>query len=638
MGVATTYKQGRSIATLPAGFGMCGVMVTGSLGWRKRLSAGLAALVIIVAGCSHPKSRPDAPAAAAPPPGETAARQLASGDFSGAADTYKQLAASQKEPVRAEWLLRAALVEADLGISVAAPVGPSGTRAALLAALSQPAPREVLKLLDQQPVQGLEPYEAGLFLRTLGLAQAALGQHLTAASNLTLAERYPIPPKRQAELTPVLWAALQRAERTSLEEALHPKAPYAAGWLALLDLKPGVTTDKPRLEAALADWRTKFPNHPAQTALVDELLTAAGKRSERPRRIAVLLPSRGPLAKVAAAVRDGLLAARFADTSGVRPEVLFFDPEEGDMSGTLDQIRNAQADLIIGPLEKDQVDALAVRTDLPAPIVALNTTAKSVPEAHRFMQFALSPEDEATDVANRAWQDGVRRMAVQVANTTLGSRQLQAFTARWQTLGGELVASARFNRSPNGFSESTAQIFGLDASKARAAELRRTLRREVAFEPAPRADIDAVFVGGSAQDAHQLMPQFRYVGADQVAVYGAPAILDGLRDLRADQDLEGLRSGSTAWAAGLPVDHELREAFAAGWREANELQRFFAFGIDAWRIATHLGDLRTDGSTPLGGVTGRLSIDDSGIVRRGLYWAEIREGVARPLESPAIAP
>ena len=602
------------------------------------MCAGLAALVILVSGCSHPKSGPELTVATAPDPATEAVHQLASGDFVGAAASYAELAGTSAEPERVGWLLRAALIRADLGTPGEMPSGDVGTRAALLAALSQPTPHEVLKLLDQQPLQGLGAYETGLFLRTLGLAQAAVGQHLPAASNLTLAERYPMPPNRRKELTHPLWDALQRAPRETLAGALHPKAPYASGWAALVDLKPDTATDKARLEAALADWRSKFPGHPAQAGLLDELLAAAGQQARRPHRIAVVLPAHGPLAKVAAAVRDGLLSGRFGDSVGERPEVLFFDSSEEELPGTLEQIRNARADLIIGPLAKDQVEALALRTDLPAPVLALNTTGKPVSDPHRFMQFALSPEDEATDVANRAWQDGARRVAVQVANTSVGSRQLQSFTARWQALGGDVVASARFNRGANDFSESTSRLFGLEASKARAASLRRTLRRELASEPTPRDDIDAVFVAGSAQDAHQLMPQFRYVGADRVVVYGAPAILDGLRDLRADRDLEGIRAGSTAWAAAQPIDQELREAFEAGWGASSELQRFFAFGIDAWRLATSLGTLRAEGATPLEGVTGRLSIEDSGVVRRALYWADIRQGVAQPVETSVVVP
>ena len=139
-------------------------------------------------------------------------------------------------------------------------------------------------------------FRSGLFLRTLGLAQAELGQHQPAVVNLTLAERYPMPRERAAALTRPLWNALQHADRKSLARALHPKAPHAAGWLALLDLKPGSAVDNSRLEAALADWRAHFPGHPAQGSLVDELLTAANQRVQRPHRLAVLLPNDGPLA------------------------------------------------------------------------------------------------------------------------------------------------------------------------------------------------------------------------------------------------------------------------------------------------------------------------------------------------------
>ena len=534
-------------------------------------------------------------------------------------------------------LARAALIEIDLGMAARVPPDAADPRAALLSALVSESPVETVRLLEREPLSGLDAFETGLFLRTLGRAQAALDQRLPAASNLALAERYPMPPPRRTELALDLWQTLQRADRVGLEKSLHPKAPNTQGWLALLDLKPWSAVEKPGLAAALETWQQEFPNHPARQALVEELLAEVDQRTERPRRIALLLPNSGPLAKVAAAIRDGLLAARYADSGEARAEVLLFDAGREDLNGVLAEIRNAGADLIIGPLAKDQVDALAASNELPAPVLALNSTGKAVPNPNQFVQFALRPEDEAVDVANRAWHDGARRVAVLVSNSSVGSRQLQAFSARWEALGGSVVGEVRFNRSASAYAEATSALYGLAESKARAGALRTALRRDIAFEAVPRDDIDAVFVAGSVHDAHQLLPQFRYVGADRVAVYGGPGILEGLRDTRADRDLDGLRAGGTAWAAAHPVAFELREAFARYWNATADLQRFHAFGVDAWMLASRWGELRAREGTRVEGVTGTLSVDETGTVRRSLYWAEVRDGKARALEHADLA-
>ena len=599
--------------------------------------ACLAALAIIAAGCSHPQPAPDLPAATTRSPAETADDQLAAGDFTGAAAAYDQLAKESNDASSAEWRLRAALIRADLGTPSGLPPAASSPRTRLLSALAASAPQETVALLDQQPLQSLAPFEVGLFLRTLGAAQAALGQPMPACINLTLAERYPMPPHRRAELTARLWDTLQRADRAALAKKLHPKAPFAAGWLALLDLKPWAAVDAATLATALAAWREQFPNHPAQASLLDTLIAAAGHRAQQPRRIALLLPTQGPLMEIATAVRDGLLAARYADGGDAKPEVMLFDADAGSLDELIGSIRKAQADLIIGPLAKEQVDALAARTDLPAPVLALNTTSKPVADSQHFVQFALSPEDEAADTANRAWQDGVRRVAVLAANTSLGSRQLKAFSARWEALGGTLVVATRFNRAQLAYAEAAGRVFGLEECKARASELRRALRRDVAFEPGPRDDIDAVFIAGSTQDAHQLLPQFRYVGAAQVPVYGASTMLEGMGNARADQDVEGLQVGGTAWATAGNSARALREVLAAHWKEAATLQRFHAFGADAWALAGQLAKLREAGAAPVAGITGQLTLDTNGVVHRALYWARVRNGVAQALEPAELA-
>ena len=68
--------------------------------------------------------------------------------------------------------------------------------------------------------------------------------------------------------------------------------------------------------------------------------------------------------------------------------------------------------MIIGPLEKQHVARLHSETALPVPTLALNNVEGSSSYSNLLYQFALSPENEAVQIAERAWQDGHRYAAI----------------------------------------------------------------------------------------------------------------------------------------------------------------------------------------------------------------------------------
>jgi hypothetical protein len=76
-----------------------------------------------------------------------------------------------------------------------------------------------------------------------------------------------------------------------------------------------------------------------------------------------------------------------------------------------------------------------------------------------------------------------------------------------------------------------------------------------------------------------------------------------------------------------------REAAERSWPgRTGQLGRLHAFGYDAFRLIGELRRLRGGGSTPVPGLTGRLSVDGAGRVRRELDWAQVVDG--RPVSPP----
>ena len=633
MGVATRYKHGRSIATLALGTGMNDNMATGTYSGNRQEWRWLWALWIIAAGCTQPQLLPTAPLTAATPL-ELAQQQLGSGDFVGAAAAFSRLAETSQEPAATTLRNRASLIRLDLGEPLASAPN-SGQAAALSAGMqalaSQQAGPALAALLPVQTA-ALDPYERGLYLRTLGRAQLLNGEPQPAAINLTLAERFPLPAKRRGELTYAIWAALTQSGLAALVGQLKPEAPQAAGWLALLDLEARTGGSPVEFALELARWQSTYPHHPAQSLLVEELLEKAEEGQTPVHRIALILPLEGPLAKVATAIRDGFIGARFAQADpAALPDIVVYAASAAQTPAVVKLAVAEGADFLVGPLEKPAVEALLAQGELGAPLLALNTTARQAEGSRAFYQFGLRPEDEAGDLAAHAWQQGARRAIAMVPNSDLGRRLLGALRAQWEAQGGELVESVRYNHDVSSYKAAVRQTFGMAESEARAQALAGVVRRAIAFDAVRRNDVDAVLLVAAPHDARQLLPQFRYYAADGLPIYATSLVYSGAPDQRADTDLNGLSFGDSSWALDLG-DVALKHIFVRQWGADAAYLRFYAFGVDAWGLVSHLRTLRGQAEQTLEGATGTLSVDAGGVVHRKLKWARFVNGRPRALE------
>ncbi|MDH4381137.1 MAG: penicillin-binding protein activator [Gammaproteobacteria bacterium] len=597
-------------------------------------------LLIIVAGCSQPQP------ASSPKP-ETIVQApsldelLNRKDFGAAASELSRRAAASSEPQASRLRLEEALLATDLGnnpsLVAAATIDPDlqGLFDALKA-LARSDARTAARALHAVHTASFNAYERGLYLRTLGRAQLGNNEFSPAAVNLTLAEVYPLPPNRRAELTTAIWQALSGAGAAALKSQIKPQAPNGAGWLALLDIADAASLQSPDFPARLADWQSTHPQHPAQTLLVDELLEQHEEFGTpslaAPKRIALLLPFEGPLASAAAAIRDGFLAARFEMSSPQQmADVVTYDTAGRAISEVIDEAVADGAEFVVGPLDKQSVEVLKTRTNLPVPLLALNATEAPAQGRMPFYQFGLRPEDEVIDAADRAWREGRRRAVLIVPNTALGTRLLTAFNARWESLGGVVIATARFNRNVGSYEKTAQQVFGLSESQGRAAALRKLLRREIAFETQRRDDVDAVVMAALPVDARQILPQFRFFGADNVPVYATSMVYSGALDARADKDLDGVMFGESVWALEGRQD-PLRAITSRYWKLPTAQDRFLGFGVDAWRMVSQLGALRGQPGKRVRGATGELSVDDKGFVRRNLVWARFVNGAPKLLD------
>lgn len=580
-----------------------------------------------------------------------------SGDFLGAAEIYLGLAQGVDRARAAEYRLQAAQSLIDAGERTRAKglldssdgLDERGRvrRELLLArlALDEHRPYEALQRLEPLHEEGLDQDTALALLQIRALAYEQSGNHVEAARQRVRLEIYLVDQAQLDENRKAIWNALEKVHPVVLEQLRQPAPDTLSGWMELVLIARRHSADQAALRAAMADWNQRYPNHPGRAGAALEMREMADTRPLNPDRVALLLPLDGRFAAAAAALRDGFLSAWLAD--GRRgPSVSVYATNPDNVLDVYAAAVASGAGLIVGPLDKESA-ALFGRVDqLPVPVLVLNRIEQprvvgeqgeqALPLPDGLFQFALAPEDEAVQVAQRAWQDGHTRAGVLVPDTKWGQRVADAFIQTWQAQGGLVVANSRYGSDDQYLSTAVAGMLHIDLSKQRAQALMNRLGRgDIETEPRRRQDIDMIFMAAFPGQGRQLRPQFQFHRASDLPVYATSHVFTGQADPAADRDLNGVVIGDMPWIL-LPdeTDPELHGAIRAAWPlPSRSFDRLFAMGVDAYRLIPRLNLLRDHGFTRVAGVTGTLYADADARLHRELVWARFENGAPKPLEA-----
>lgn len=347
----------------------------------------------------------------------------------------------------------------------------------------------------------------------------------------------------------------------------------------------------------------------------------------------MLLPESGPFARVASLLRDGLLAAYFAEKEEERPRLYFYDSSNLDQIWpTYQQAVESGADMVIGPLDKEGVAQLSRVLQLEVPVLALNQVAASGPPSPDLYQFGLSPEDEATQVADRAWTDGHTIAALLTPAGEWGERIANAFRQRWEELGGVLAEQQQYNEQEHDFSAPIQALLNIDQSYQRLKEMQQLLGRNLEFEPRRRRDIGFLFLAAKAQQARQIRPQLLFHHAADLPVYTTSHAYGGVASADQDQDLNGIRFPIIPWlvAADDETDQlSLQQLLRTFPHTSANYFPLLAMGIDSFQLIPHLARLQANSRELFEGKTGNIYMDRSNFLRRQLLWAEMVGGVPK---------
>jgi uncharacterized protein len=436
----------------------------------------------------------------------------------------------------------------------------------------------------------------------------------------------------RAELLALLRAA--REQGVKLEPAAS-QDPTVRGWLDLGAIASygGGASIYGAIEAAR--WRSTYPGHPA-TELLAQALAVPLPVATRLHKLALVLPVTGQAAGYAATIHAGFDYAWQQLPPDARPEVQVYDTGVLPVDQALRQAQADGNDFIVGPLTRQEVDVAASAWP-GVPMLALNFLSAGRSAPNGMNQFALSPEDDAREIARRILASGQKRGVAVSPTGDWGTRVLAAFTQEFQSGGGTLVAQAVYDPAEHDYAGPIRSVLGTDLSIGRRLRLQTLLGQKLEFEPRGRADLDFIFAAAQAGQARLLRPQLRFQYADDVPVYAtsdAYAVDGGA----ANQDLDGLIVPAMPWvvpnsgAASL-----IRDSVSAASGDSVDWQSgLYAFGYDACQLAVAIAGAGRDvDRVQIAGLTGDLRVGADGRVHRQPAWVRIaRNGIPQLLGTP----
>jgi outer membrane PBP1 activator LpoA protein len=602
-------------------------------------------VVVLLASCTSL-----APGTEAPPSADRARSLDRAGDYSGAARVYEALAAQNSGTEQNALLLQAAMehlrarkpddAERVLN-SITPPLTPDqnferqmlGVELALARNQGQEAWRQISAIQQPTGGPGVVRYLALRQRAAFATGRAADGVRAEIARERVL----PNPADRTAARSELL-ADLRTAQESGVR--VEPRAVtdnVVRGWLELATLAAAVarspTTSIPDVEA----WRTRFPNHPASDVVASELLGIKQETRESIPHVALLLPLSGRAAASGISVRDGFMTALYQVPVAQRPRIRLYDTAEISAAEAIARAREEGAEFIVGPLTRDEVTAAADLGEAKPPILALNFLPSERPGPAGFYQFALSPEDEARQVARRVIADRRLRGVAVVPEGDWGTRVLMAFKQELEASGGVLLDEIALDSTRNDWGPEITQVLRVSDSKARHKRLESVLGTKLEFEPRRRADLDFVFAPSPFNTARQLRPQLRFHFAGDVPTYATSDAFEA--DPSANEDMEGLMFPDMPWMLGSDLAESVRSAAREAWPSGGPRRnRLFAFGFDAYRLTAALRARAAGGPVNVDGLTGRLTLDSERRVQRELAWAQLHNGAPRPVPVVAAAP
>lgn len=486
------------------------------------------------------------------------------------------------------------------------------------------------KYLAELNVAMLTPLQKMRYYQTRIAVDDAKGNIIESVrDHIALSEYLTSPEQKQANLDQT-WQVLSQAPASELAQAvISPQETILLGWLDLARVYQENRYNLPQLKAGIADWKARFPKHPAALTLPTQLNQYLTLPASTMDAIGLLLPVSGQNQALGDAIRQGFMAGMLDDSSrNPNTRVQVYDTASKPLPAIIQQAQQEGVRTLVGPLLKNRVDEL-LKMQLPADmsVLALNQP-ENPPANNSICYYALSPEDEAADAAQHIWDQGQRTPLVLVPGNPFGQRVANAFRRQWQQLSG---------------SEPTVQYFGDTValrqsinqslrSQGKADILRQVLGVSLSAD-ANRGAIDAIYLVTTPDELSLLKP---FIDASLLSGQQRPALYTSSRSNQAGNGPDFRLEMDGVQFSDIPMltipNSPAAQRVSQIWSNPDySLSRLYAMGMDAWTLASHFNELRQVSGYQVAGQTGLLSASENCTVHRQLNWLRYQNGGLLPV-------
>lgn len=575
-------------------------------------------------------------------PEENARVLMQAGDYAAAAIEYLSLADKDKQHA-ALYRLKAAAAYVEAGqfnqantilseTKISKGDSLQATRRRILSArleLEFGQPGKALGLLHGISNVGIPQSLRATYHDILAKAWLAHGDYLKAATERLRLVGYLHTPTERTQNNQALWKIFEAIPEADLNDLRLVAPQELISWFELAAYHQSYRFQPNKLKIAIDGWAQRYPGHPAYASVVPQIISRSNQLIERPSKIGLLLPFSGPYEKTSSAIRDGFLAAWYLDKQE-KSQIEIYDANALNIIAVYQQAIADGVDYIVGPIEKAAINQLIDREDLAVQVLALNRQdlQNNRQNNSRLIQFGLSPEDEAIQVAETAFADGHSLALVMTPDSPWGLRIAAAFKQRWIELGGGILEHANYESNTKDFATPVKALLNIDSSEQRGQDLRNKLNIKIKNVERRRQDADFIFTAAIPGDARQLFPQFRFQRAADLPVYSTSHIFTGIVDAAKDTDLDGVLFLDMPWILDSTRQLSIiQDALNRNWsQEKSQYRRLYALGIDAYHLIPELGRLGAEKNGYLSGETGDLSLTANNIIKRQLRRAQFVNG------------
>ncbi len=366
-------------------------------------------------------------------------------------------------------------------------------------------------------------------------------------------------------------------------------------------------------------WKQQYPQHLAARFSPKHFRT----EDRGPQKIALLLPQSGPLSSAATAIKNGFMSAHLHAVSRNDLFIEVYDTTTTEITTLIEQVVDEGVDVIVGPLEKENVRRVLERDTTQIPIIALNqptSSSRFVPQRN-LVRLAQVVEDDAIAIAKQVNSQNFGRVLLVLGQDYWCVRAAISFR---NTINDEISIAAETKLSNlRDSTEGVANLLRVTQSNSRQAELATITRRTIEFTARRRHDVDAIIAFVDQDEFAALSAALHYHFAGDVPIILAEPTF---RDLaRTGSYADGTIFTSTpAQLFSVPITTQIRESFA----DASVLYPLYVFGIDAYRTTMHIDEVLRGGS--IFGYTGYLRPDEQRNMVREPVWGMVQGRALEP--------